>query len=219
MPATIDTTLDPSNGTLSCSGGAACAGGYTCSSEDKCVIPLNGAIGVGINDDGTTWWGQPAPGGATDTSTGKWGTSTSRASAGSLPACSRGRTRTACTSASRCARPPAPPPGRCRADSCSSQRSRPLSRRTELERADRLQESRGRVLRQHLRDDAPEHDQGPVHHAAWRRGHVRALGPILSTPSYFACAVPDSNTPQITKWFCSSQGDQVVIRVPAGRRA
>ena len=41
-----------------------------------------------------------------------------------------------------------------------------------------------------------------------------ATGPIASTPSFYACAGPDSNVPQITKRFCSSQGDQSVINVP-----
>jgi hypothetical protein len=39
-------------------------------------------------------------------------------------------------------------------------------------------------------------------------------GPIVSTPVYHACAGPGSNIPQITKRFCSSQGNQVVIKVP-----
>jgi hypothetical protein len=41
-----------------------------------------------------------------------------------------------------------------------------------------------------------------------------AAGAIVSTPAYYACAGPGSNIPDITKRFCSSQGDQVVIKVP-----
>jgi hypothetical protein len=41
-----------------------------------------------------------------------------------------------------------------------------------------------------------------------------ASGPIASTPNFYACAGPDSNVPEITKRFCSSQGDQAVINVP-----
>ena len=74
----------------------------------------------------------------------------------------------------------------------------------------RLRAPRGRVLRQHLRDDAraapppptPDGYSGP------------ATGPIAETPIFYACAGPDSNIPEITKRFCSSQGDQVVINVP-----
>ena len=79
MPAaTYDTSLDPNtdpsgNGSIPCStsdagadGGAQCDVGYACSSAGKCVVPLQGAIGLAINDNGTTWWGQPAPGGAKD---------------------------------------------------------------------------------------------------------------------------------------------------------
>src|SRR5262249_43891385 len=36
-------------------------------------------------------------------------------------------------------------------------------------------------------------------------------GPVVDTPSFYACAGPGSNIPEITKRFCSSQGDQVVI--------
>ena len=54
-PTTYDTTLDPNNGTLTCSTSVPCDFGYTCSSQGTCVIPLVGAIGVGINTDGTTW--------------------------------------------------------------------------------------------------------------------------------------------------------------------
>jgi hypothetical protein len=39
-------------------------------------------------------------------------------------------------------------------------------------------------------------------------------GPIINTPSFYACAGPGSNIPDITKRFCSSQGDQAVIKVP-----
>jgi hypothetical protein len=45
-------------------------------------------------------------------------------------------------------------------------------------------------------------------------GNGPATGPIQSTPKFNACAGPGSNIPEITKRFCSSQGDQVVIRVP-----
>jgi len=45
-------------------------------------------------------------------------------------------------------------------------------------------------------------------------GDGPATGPIAQTPSYYACAGPGSNIPEITKRFCSSQGDQVVIHVP-----
>ncbi len=38
--------------------------------------------------------------------------------------------------------------------------------------------------------------------------------PIIAAPQFFACAGPGSNIPEITKRFCSSQGDQAVIAVP-----
>jgi hypothetical protein len=37
---------------------------------------------------------------------------------------------------------------------------------------------------------------------------------VANTPTFRACAGPGSNIPEITKRFCSSQGDQVVIGVP-----
>ncbi len=40
------------------------------------------------------------------------------------------------------------------------------------------------------------------------------IGPIQNTPVFFACAGRGSNIPDITKRFCSSQGDQTVINVP-----
>ena len=45
-------------------------------------------------------------------------------------------------------------------------------------------------------------------------GNGDATGPIASTPQFFACAGPGSNIPAVTKRFCSSQGDQAVIKVP-----
>src|SRR5580658_712005 len=91
-----DTTLDPNNGTLACSPPAPCGDGgstgdagpnadasstcssqgscdfgYTCSSQtNTCVVPLTGAIGLGINADGSTWWG----GAASDGGVGSAGT-------------------------------------------------------------------------------------------------------------------------------------------------
>ena len=41
-----------------------------------------------------------------------------------------------------------------------------------------------------------------------------ATGSITNTPQYFACAGPGSNIPAVTNRFCSSQGDQAVIKVP-----
>jgi hypothetical protein len=40
-----------------------------------------------------------------------------------------------------------------------------------------------------------------------------ATGPIQNTPQYFACAGPASNIPEITKRFCSSSGDNEIIKV------
>src|SRR5262245_26846997 len=47
-------------------------------------------------------------------------------------------------------------------------------------------------------------------------GDVTCLpdGAIASTPQYFACAGDGSNIPAVTHRFCSSQGDQAVIKVP-----
>ena len=39
-------------------------------------------------------------------------------------------------------------------------------------------------------------------------------GVVVSSPSFYACAGPGSNIPDITKRFCSSQGDNGIIEVP-----
>ncbi len=84
-PTTYDTTLDPNNGTLKCAppgvggeeagadGGPACDAGYTCSAQGTCVIALHGQIGLAINADGSSWWGETATGGVGEAGTGDGG--------------------------------------------------------------------------------------------------------------------------------------------------
>ena len=57
MPATTyDTTLDPDAGSCTPGGDVAteCGADYACV-DSRCVVPLTGSVGVGVNADGTTW--------------------------------------------------------------------------------------------------------------------------------------------------------------------
>src|SRR5262249_37402515 len=49
--------LDPNAGALHCNAAGACDDPYyACDgATNRCVVPLHGAIGVGVNADGTTW--------------------------------------------------------------------------------------------------------------------------------------------------------------------
>ena len=181
MPATThDTVLDPNNGTLECGPAGACDAGYECSANNKCVVPLKGAIGLGINRDGSAWWES----GKCDESCQRW-----------VSACVLARTNAYGVPVGISMRAPAGAP----------QRIKDALATTPQEVSDFcLREGAfyGNIFATTPMNGAPPGFTGP------------ADGPIMSTPSYYACAGPGSNIPEITKRFCSSQGDRVVINVP-----
>jgi hypothetical protein len=55
MPPGTTATLDPFGGSQACSSDDDCGLGFGCSATNTCVIPLVGAIGVGVNADGSEW--------------------------------------------------------------------------------------------------------------------------------------------------------------------
>ena len=64
IQCTPSPTCDPLSCTT-CASQGSCDPGYVClpnatTNTNTCVIPLTGAIGLGINGDGSTWWGQQA---------------------------------------------------------------------------------------------------------------------------------------------------------------
>jgi hypothetical protein len=216
-PLSFDTTIDPNNGTLACSPPAPCAdagfsgdadqdagagstcssqptcpAGYTCSSQNTCVVPLTGAIGLGINADGTHWWDPPAAseGGASeagtcDESCQRW-----------VSACVLARTNAYGVHVEISMRAPADAPQGIK---------------------DALATTSDEVASYTLREGAYYGNifaTTPVNPAPSSTYSGPANGPIAETPSFYACAGPGSNIPEITKRFCSSQGDQAVINVP-----
>ena len=222
MPAGVDATLDPNLATpISCTpgaagadggldsepdGGSGCDLGYACSSEGRCVIPLQGGgangSGLAINSDGTTWWGQPAPGGATDTTTGKWGQCDESCQRW-VSACVLARTNAYGVHVQLSMRAPADAPD-------------PIK----IALAVGDDERAGFTLREgayygNIFATTPTSTtQGSCTTLADGTVACQPVGPVASTPQYYACAGPGSNIPEITKRFCSSQGDQSVINVP-----
>jgi hypothetical protein len=189
MPATTyDTFVDPNNGALSCSPSQPCDLGYECSAENKCVVPLRGAIGVGINTDGSSW----GESGTCDESCQRW-----------VSACVLARTNAYGVHVEISMRAPGvAPPGH----EAQFARIRQALAATPSEVAEfSLREGAfyGNIFASAPVDPPPSSSySGP------------AGGPVAGKPSFYACAGPGSNIPEITKRFCSSQGDQVVINVP-----
>jgi hypothetical protein len=192
MPGIRDTTLDPNDGTLLCGPAGECDEGYTCSSDGTCVIPLVGAVGVGVNADGETW----ADTGTCDESCQRW-----------VSACLLARTNAYGVHVQISMRPPpvaSAPPGH---------------ERQFQEIHDLLAPAPGSVEADTFtfREGAYYGNifaTAPVDPTPPSGGTGSTDGPIINTPSFYACAGPDSNTPEITRRFCSSQGDQSVIKVP-----
>jgi hypothetical protein len=161
--------------------------------------------GLAINADGTTWWGS----GTCDESCQRW-----------ISACVLARTNAYGVHVRISLRAPADAP----------QAIKDALAVTDLERngADAgtdaggdagiepfsLREGAyyGNIFATTPVNPAPSPTQGPDGGVVPYTGP--AIGPIASTPAYYACAGPGSNIPEITKRFCSSQGDQVVIKVP-----
>jgi hypothetical protein len=232
MPADgYDTTLDPNqaapilctppaggddsgtsaDGGTGDDGGTGCGAGYACSSEGNCVIPLKGGgangSGLAINADGTTWWNS----GTCDESCQRW-----------ISACVLARTNAYGVHVQISMRAPANAP----------QAIKDALAVTDIERngADAGTDAGGDAGSPafSLREGAyygnifattpvlPDGGASPPPDAGADGGAYSgpATGPIASTPQFYACAGPGSNIPEITKRFCSSQGDQSVINVP-----
>jgi alpha-tubulin suppressor-like RCC1 family protein len=208
VTSSYDTTLDPNldlsgQGGLPCSsladGGASCDPGYACSAG-KCVIPLHGAVGLGINTDGTTWWGQPAPGGAPAGTAGKWGQCDETCQRW-VSACVLSRTNAYGVHVEISMRAPANAPDAIKKALATSAN---LNGNPEVNVFWKREGAYyGNIF-----------ETKPVASAPSTPGGAPEAGSIALVPTYTACAGPESNVPQITKRFESSQGDQVVIKVP-----
>jgi hypothetical protein len=198
MPAptttsSYDTALDPNNGALACSSSGACDFGYACSPQNRCVVPLKGMIGLGINGDGSTWWET----GTCDESCQRW-----------VSSCVLARTNAYGVHVQISMRAPM---------------TAPLGHELQFARIQAaLSTSPTEISEYSFREGAyygnlfatTPVDPTTALPAPYPGTDGPATGPIISTPSFYACAGPDSNVPQITKRFCSSQGDQSVINVP-----
>jgi hypothetical protein len=194
-------------------GSAGCDLGYECIAG-KCVIPLRGGgangSGLAVNADGTTWWGQPAPGGATDLTTGNWSKCDETCQRW-ISACVLARTNAYGVHVSISLRAPDNAPQPIKAALAVSD--------VELHGAAPGTDAGGEagMAPYSMREGAYYGNifaTTPVNPAPSSRYVGPAIGPIANTPAYYACAGPDSETPEITNRFCSSQGDESVISVP-----
>jgi hypothetical protein len=198
-PGTYDTYLDPNNGLLTCTTSDAgpdaggCDDGYTCSPDGKCIIPLIGSVGVGVNADSSTWGSS----GTCDESCQRW-----------VSACVLARTNAYGVHVEISMRAPANAPQAIK-DALrvlDGERSPcPAGSETDISCGYTLREGAyyGNIFATTPVNAPPSAGfTGPTD------------GPIALTPVFYACAGPGSNIPEITKRFCSSQGDQVVINVP-----
>jgi hypothetical protein len=236
-------------------GGTQCPDGYTCSAQGTCVIPLCGSIGLGINSDGTAWWGEAADGtfpdggsadaaspdggaglyGWCDESCQRW-----------VSACVLARTNAYGVHVTISMRAPAPadtPPGH---EQQYAAIRNALATSPDVDGGDgggsevSIFSIREGAYYGNIFATAPTPlvcsgpspsctTPGPLSSTCYTEcapaGPPPALPdggaysgpattPIAATPSLNACAGPDSNIPGLTKRFCSSQGDQVVINVP-----
>jgi hypothetical protein len=193
MPATTyDTTLDPNQSApIPCStadagadAGAGCDVGYACSAAGTCVIPLQGG---GANGSGL---------GVNADGTTWWGSGTCDETCQRwVSACVLARTNAYGVHVEISMRAPADAPQAVKDALAVSPDERA---------AYTLREGAyyGNIFATTPTTPPPSSGSGP------------ATGPIASTPSYYACAGPGSNIPEVTKRFCSSQGDQSVINVP-----
>jgi hypothetical protein len=209
MPAkTYDTSIDPNKGQLACSPDGTCDFGYTCATDatpnatpNTCVVPLNGGVGLAINKDGTHWWDAPDPGnteaGTCDESCQRW-----------ISACVLARTNAYGVHVEISMRAPEDAP----------QAIKDALAVTDAERNGDGAGTPAYALREgayfgNIFATTPM-DPTTGAPATYPGTDGPATGPIASTPHFYACAGPGSNVPEITKRFCSSQGDQTVIGVP-----
>jgi hypothetical protein len=230
MPATTyDTTLDPNNWlacsdtepcpdptntcsadgkcVIACSASQDCPAGYACTSQDAtpgtCVIPLQGGgangSGLAVNADGTTWWGS----GTCDENCQRW-----------ISACVLSRTNAYGVHVRISLRAPIDAPQAVRdALATTTAETQPCPPGSETD------PTCGYTLREgayygNIFETTPVLSNGQPASPPATTYVGPATGLIASTPVYTACAGPGSNIPQLTKRFCSSQGDQVVIGVP-----
>ena len=196
----------PNGGALACSpssGGPKCDDGYTCSPQGTCVIQLTGSVGVGVNADGSTWGAS----GTCDESCQRW-----------VSACVLARTNAYGVHVEISMRAPADAPQAKTALSASDyERARcPAGSEGDIHCGYTLREGAyyGNLFATTpvLPDGTPSPAPPPIPPATTYSG--QAVGLIAQTPTFNACAGPASNIPEITKRFCSSQGDQSVINVP-----
>jgi hypothetical protein len=192
ITSSYDTSLDPNNGALTCTSSASCDAGYTCA-QGKCVVPLKGAIGLGINSDGTTWWQS----GTCDESCQRW-----------VSACVLARTNAYGVHVQISMRAPAVTPIGHELQYAKIRAALATSPTEVAEYSFREGAYYGNLFA------TTPVDPTTGLAAVYPGTDGPAAGPIISTPTFNACAGPDSNVPQITKRFCSSQGDQTVINVP-----
>ena len=226
-PNIVDTVLDPNkdsdgDGGIACSNSdtgvasvdaqGTCDPGYECVNDD-CVVPLRGAIGLAINDDGTTWWGQPASGGAAAGTGSKWGDCDETCQRW-VSSCVLARTNAYGEHVEISMRAPKDAPQAIRnALTVSSAERNPCPAVD-----DPKDPTCGYTLREgayygNIFATTPI-DPTTGQPATYPGTDGPASGPIADTPSYYACAGPGSNIPEVTLRFCSSQGDQAIINVP-----
>ena len=198
-----------------------CDTGYTCAPSDpndpskgRCVVQLKGAIGLAINDDGTHWWDPPATsGGASEGGTGDGGAASKAGTCDEscqrwISACVLARTNAYGVHVEISMRAPADaPPGIKKALATSSAEVNPCPA------GDANDSTCGYTVREGAYY-GNIFATTPATAAPSTTYSGPAGGPIAETPSFYACAGPGSNIPELTKRFCSSQGDQAVIDVP-----
>jgi alpha-tubulin suppressor-like RCC1 family protein len=209
-----NTALDPWGGKLTCTPPSVAGNDdpgcpdstYTCTEQGTCVIPLKGAIGLAINADGSGWWGEAADGsfpdytqsavgglaGTCDESCQRW-----------VSACVLARTNAYGVHVEISMRAPAnAPPAIQRALATTGSVNGNPPEAT-------LFPNREGAYYGNIFETTPVPSTPPSPSYSGP-----ATGSIIETPIYTACAGPESNVPEITKRFESSQGDQVVISVP-----
>jgi hypothetical protein len=184
-----DTAVDPNGGTLACSGDGVCDPGYECQ-EGHCVVPLRGAIGIGINQDGTGWW----EAGRCDETCQRW-----------VSACVLARTNAYGVKVPISMRVHATAPAAVRAALATTpaeEAAFPLPEGSYygnmFATTPGIIDSNGAFV--------PTTAPSPT-------GVYPEGGPVMSTPTFNACAGPASNVPELTRRFVSSQGDQSAIPV------
>jgi hypothetical protein len=197
MPlTTYDTQIDPGVGTCTLGGDvvAECGESYACTpdpanpAQGRCVVPLIGAIGLGINADGSSW----GESGTCDESCQRW-----------VSACVLARTNAYGAHVDISMRAPA---------------DAPLGRELQFARIQAALVTTAAEVADYSGREGAFYGNlfatTPVDPPPTPTFSGPATGPIASTPIFFACAGPASNIPALTMRFCSSQGNDSVIDIP-----